>query len=240
MLISEAVLFISAASKVCIPVVSLVQRSGLPITIVRLDTPEAREKAMNGKLFSVKHVPCLVVVYNDGTLRQMIGEDKVTAWITATMQPPTPPPQPEVPKVIATPNSDESEEESPPKKRKKPQKKPKKSKKKKSEEPELSNLSFNFPSVKDPEQRKQHELQLSQMNNRKSSSDEEQEFSEDDEEGTLILDTYDEGETYKSMKKTPQIKGLEMGNTNSASMESIQAKADRMRKEWEQSQAMMG
>jgi hypothetical protein len=77
MSISEVVLFISTTSKMCINPVKFIQQYKLPITIIRLDTQEVRERAIYNSNLSVKHVPSIAVNFTDGRLKFFEGQQKV-------------------------------------------------------------------------------------------------------------------------------------------------------------------
>lgn len=223
MSINEIVLFVSVASQNCMQVIEAVRRSNLPIKIVRLDTQEAREKALNGKLFQVKHVPTMVIRYDDGNIQQFIGVEKVSKIITSLVQqqnPPEPPPP--------TPIEDVEDEPSPKKKKKTTKKKTRKPK----DIPEqISDLDFTF--AKDTKRKGKQQSTV---------IDDSIEYEEEGD--VMYLDTEEDEspKTYKAMKRPPMTKTdalISGGNTNNPSMRDTMNDAERMRKEWEERQKSM-
>jgi hypothetical protein len=87
MSVSEAILFIASNSRACLPTLSLIEHTGLPVEIVRLDTSQSRQIAMTGKYFQIRAVPTLVVVYSDGNLQLFVGAPKINQWLSMITQP---------------------------------------------------------------------------------------------------------------------------------------------------------
>jgi len=73
MSIAEIVLFISTTSKACVPPIQFVQKYKLPINVVRLDTQDVRETVMNAQPIPIKVVPSLLVEYIDGEIKVFEG-----------------------------------------------------------------------------------------------------------------------------------------------------------------------
>lgn len=84
----EMTLFVSTASRaseVCLrKMVNVINK--LPITIVRLDTSESRQIAMNGTNFQIRVVPSMVVIYNDGNLQLFVGIDKILKMVSGMIR----------------------------------------------------------------------------------------------------------------------------------------------------------
>lgn len=76
------VLFVCSNSKPCMGPVNLIYQHRLPIQVVRLDTPEARTLAANGKYFQIVNVPSMSVIYEDGNTQLFVGADKIIKWIS--------------------------------------------------------------------------------------------------------------------------------------------------------------
>lgn len=93
MSITEVVLFISSVSKECIPCVAFIVKTKLPVSIIRLDTEEARKKAMTGPFFAITNVPTLLLSYADGNMQLFQGRDKIMPLLVKLTQPP---PQPRI------------------------------------------------------------------------------------------------------------------------------------------------
>ena len=247
MSIDEVVLFVSIASETCTRVIDLIRRANMPVKIVRLDTPEMREKALNGKLFQVKHVPNLVIKHSDGKLQQFIGAEKIVKWVEMMTKPPPAPIQPTPVPAEVIDNDSDSEEEVVVKKPKKSKKKaappPKKKKKKSPKAPpqQISGLSFSFPQSKNPEQQRQQQAALAAQETQIFQSEDDDE----EEDGVMVLDTYEDSSqgSYKAMKRPPpgNVDNLITGGKNAgvASMASIMSNAAKMQKEWEESQGAM-
>lgn len=90
--IQEVVLFISSTSEVCKQLVSFLTQQAIRIPLVRLDTPNARTRALNGKYFKIQVVPTLVVTLGDGKIQLYSSANKIVAWLKQS-QPQTQPQQ---------------------------------------------------------------------------------------------------------------------------------------------------
>jgi hypothetical protein len=86
MSIGNVFLFVSSSSANCGQCMPVVQKSGLPIQVVRLDTPELRERAMNGSHIQIRSVPTLTVVYTDNSIQNFVGAQKVIGWIRQVVE----------------------------------------------------------------------------------------------------------------------------------------------------------
>ena len=82
MSISAVVIFISEVSEKCIEVVKFIKKKSLPVKLVRLDTKEARARAMKGSVINIKQVPTIIVMFDDGDLQSFIGYSKSISWLT--------------------------------------------------------------------------------------------------------------------------------------------------------------
>jgi len=82
MSISAVVIFISEVSEKCIEVVKFIKKKSLPVKLVRLDTKEARARAMKGSVINIKQVPTIIVMFEDGDLQSFIGYSKSISWLT--------------------------------------------------------------------------------------------------------------------------------------------------------------
>ncbi|HMP28229.1 MAG TPA: hypothetical protein PKD85_01430 [Saprospiraceae bacterium] len=86
--IAKLLLFVSTASKSSIDCVQFLQQNRIPnVSIVRLDTEEAREQAANGPMFQITVVPSLVVLYEDQNLQIFVGLQKIISWFQKAMAP---------------------------------------------------------------------------------------------------------------------------------------------------------
>jgi len=65
------------------------------VKVVRLDTKEARNRAMNGKNFQIKTVPALMILYEDGNMQLFVGREKIMYWLQQSIRPPSPVNKPE-------------------------------------------------------------------------------------------------------------------------------------------------
>lgn len=139
MSIANVILFCSSSSPASMPCLKFIKEHNIPVSVVRLDTLESRERAAKGKFIQISSVPTLVVVYQDNNVQQFIGQDKVIKWLANTLKKSrsNPPPSYSTPRYPeqrqpppSPPSSSESEEEEPIKPVKRRKKKPKKSKKK--------------------------------------------------------------------------------------------------------------
>ena len=101
--IDEAILFISSASKACVPCVREVSRFRIPVQIIKLDTEAARAKAASGKYFQIHAVPSLVVVFEQGNIQQFLGAEKILQWVKMVTSRPPPPPEETPYRPIGTP-----------------------------------------------------------------------------------------------------------------------------------------
>lgn len=96
-MVKELILFIASNSRASAPTFSIVQRNRLPVDVVRLDTPESRQRAMRGKDFQVTDVPTLLVVHDNGSFEPISGANRVNFWLTETfLSPKQEEPQPEI------------------------------------------------------------------------------------------------------------------------------------------------
>lgn len=78
--ISEVVLFYSKFSKESVSCVQFIQTNRIPVMIIGLDSPEARQKAMTGQTFQIKNVPTLVVSYANREVQLYVGSPKIMGW----------------------------------------------------------------------------------------------------------------------------------------------------------------
>lgn len=78
--ISEVILFYSKFSRESVPCVKFIQANRMPVIIIGLDSPEARQKAMTGQTFQIKNVPTLVVSYTNGETQLYVGSPKIMGW----------------------------------------------------------------------------------------------------------------------------------------------------------------
>jgi hypothetical protein len=94
--IKDLLLFISTSSANSRTIVQYIQTTQvpLPISIIKLDTEEARERAGSGKYFSIKSVPTLAVVLSTGNIQLFVGSPKIVEWLISAYNPPTPPSPP--------------------------------------------------------------------------------------------------------------------------------------------------
>jgi len=110
MSLQHLILFCSTTSRACEPCIKFVYHHHLPVQIVRLDSQEARTRALRGKYFQIQVVPTLVVIREGGDLQLFAGQQKVGVWLQKLIAKPPPPkvspPEPE--RIL----SDSSEEES--------------------------------------------------------------------------------------------------------------------------------
>ena len=81
--IADIVLFWSEFSKESLICVKFVSSYKLPVEMVKLDTAEARENAMNGELVKISTVPSLLVSYISGEVNVYEGRPKIIAWFQA-------------------------------------------------------------------------------------------------------------------------------------------------------------
>jgi len=88
MSIQDLILFCSTPSRACTPCIDFVYRHQLPVQVVRLDTPEARQRASQGKYFQIQVVPTLVVIRKGGELQLFAGQQKVGSWLSNLVSPP--------------------------------------------------------------------------------------------------------------------------------------------------------
>lgn len=79
--ISEMILFVSSLSYHCRAPVNYILQNQLPIKIVRLDSASIRQKCIAGRKISIRDVPSLIVIYEDGDLKMFLSEPKIVAWI---------------------------------------------------------------------------------------------------------------------------------------------------------------
>ena len=82
MSIAEVLLFIATNSRSCSACMEFIERHGLPVKVVRLDSEEARNIAANGTYFQITAVPTMVVIYDDGNTQLFTGAPKITQWLT--------------------------------------------------------------------------------------------------------------------------------------------------------------
>lgn len=109
-MVKELILFIASNSRASATTFSIVQRNRLPIDIVRLDTPESRNRAMNGREFQITTVPTLLVIYDDSS-ELIVGANRVNLWLTeAFLSQPKPEPEPMVESEPVIEEIDEEEE----------------------------------------------------------------------------------------------------------------------------------
>lgn len=81
--IADIVLFWSEFSKESLICVKFVSSYKLPVEMVKLDTAEARENAMNGEFIKISTVPSLLVSYISGEVNVYEGRPKIIAWFQA-------------------------------------------------------------------------------------------------------------------------------------------------------------
>jgi len=82
------ILFCSTVSSASVPCLKFVKQFNIPVTIVRLDSKEQRERASKGKHIQVNSVPNLVVIHNDNNVQQFIGRDKIIQWFKNSIRQP--------------------------------------------------------------------------------------------------------------------------------------------------------
>ena len=86
MKIVDVVLFISKASKECMPCVNFIGQNSIPVSIVRLDTESSRLAAQTNKNFQITGVPTLLVVFDDGKVQLFTGRDSIIPWLNNTIK----------------------------------------------------------------------------------------------------------------------------------------------------------
>jgi hypothetical protein len=92
--IAKLLLFVSTSSKSSIECVGFLQQNRIPdVSIIRLDTEEAREQAASGSMFQITVVPSLVVLFEDGNLQMFVGLPKIISWFKKMMQSASNPPR---------------------------------------------------------------------------------------------------------------------------------------------------
>jgi len=74
-------LYISTASKNSLKAVEVIKRSGVSVTVVRLDTPTIRRQFMMHPTHPVKVVPSIGVLYNDDTFQIFSSLSKIVMWL---------------------------------------------------------------------------------------------------------------------------------------------------------------
>ena len=96
MSIADVVLFISSVSEASLDTLKYLKSIQLPVNVVRLDNPRAREVAMNGPHFQVTEVPTLVVLFQEGNLKMFVGAPKVLKCLQMLHQQSSQPPEREL------------------------------------------------------------------------------------------------------------------------------------------------
>lgn len=80
--ISDVILFVSSASMNCRASLEMINTTKLPIRVVRLDSEASQKLAATGNhAFSIKVVPTLLVVYQDGNIQQFVSHEKCVGWM---------------------------------------------------------------------------------------------------------------------------------------------------------------
>lgn len=97
--IAKLLLFVSTSSNSSIECVGFLQQNRIPdVSIIRLDTEEARDQAANGSMFQITVVPSLVVLFEDGNLQMFVGLPKIISWFKKMIQNASNPPRTARPK----------------------------------------------------------------------------------------------------------------------------------------------
>lgn len=78
--ITEMILFYSRYSSHCKGVLSFIQQFNIAVSTVAVDNKKVRERIKAGKIFKIKGVPTLIVVYDNQNAEMYEGE-KVLAWL---------------------------------------------------------------------------------------------------------------------------------------------------------------
>ena len=87
----------SSVSEASLDTLKYLKSIQLPVNVVRLDNPRAREVAMNGPHFQVTEVPTLVVLFQEGNLKMFVGAPKVLKCLQMLHQQSSQPQQEEEP-----------------------------------------------------------------------------------------------------------------------------------------------
>src|SRR5579862_4900204 len=109
--ISEVILFYSKFSKESVNCVQFIQQNRMPVILIGLDSPEARQKAMTGQNFQIKNVPTLVVSYVNKEVQLYVGSPKIMKWFQNILKPENPPPNKREKQTSTQQFDDEEEEE---------------------------------------------------------------------------------------------------------------------------------
>jgi hypothetical protein len=109
--ISEVILFYSKFSKESVHCIQFIQQNRMPVILIGLDSPEARQKAMTGQNFQIKNVPTLVVSYVNKEVQLYVGSPKIMKWFQNILKPENPPPNKREKQTSTQQFDDEEEEE---------------------------------------------------------------------------------------------------------------------------------
>lgn len=80
--VSKVNVYVSMVSDACQEIINYITSTGLPVSLVRLDTPEVRKIAMTHPVHPVKSVPTLCCIKKNGVIQMFSSADKVMRWLT--------------------------------------------------------------------------------------------------------------------------------------------------------------
>jgi len=237
MSIAEAILFVTSTSRASVPCLQFIAQYKLPVIPVRLDTPEAREKAANGKYFQITVVPTLVITYVDGNIQLFVGTEKIIQWMKSALS------RPQVPqRVIESDSDNEDETPVPMPVRSKPKKKVK-FEEEAPEEPEDEMVEEEKPGKSKKKKSKSktgsaglYDVAKKKPKKKPVTFDDDTDEPSEDTEVTIEL-IGDTGKSKKGGKRTKQIpiKGLMVGPdhapSSKASMANLIKQAQQMEKD---------
>lgn len=94
--ISKLILFVSTVpeARMCRSLMNYLQSKNIfqrlngGLQIIRLDSEESRQRARNGKYFSITQVPSLVVILENDLTKIYNGADKISQYLTMLVTPP--------------------------------------------------------------------------------------------------------------------------------------------------------
>lgn len=81
MSINEFIYFYSSKSPKSMECLKYLISNKIPINPIKLDTAKDRSIAKNGKYFQIVAVPSLVIIFGDGNLQLLVGQQKIVLYI---------------------------------------------------------------------------------------------------------------------------------------------------------------
>jgi hypothetical protein len=81
----QPILIYSKYSILCSQFIEMINKYGIPIPIFSIDNSSIREKIIKDSSLSIRSVPCVLFLYQDGKKDKLQGNDAIN-WITAIVQ----------------------------------------------------------------------------------------------------------------------------------------------------------